>query len=72
MIRYGLHPHSDDPEQFRAEVKAICDLYQEAPALANVGVQVHSCDEMTGIAAREDTHPALPMVPGHVERKEFE
>jgi hypothetical protein len=47
-------------------------VYQEAPALAGEGVQVHSCDEMTGIPAREDSHPPLPMKPHHVERQEFE
>jgi len=31
-----------------------------------------SCDEMTGVQALERLHPCLPMLPGHVERKEFE
>jgi hypothetical protein len=31
-----------------------------------------SCDEMTGVQALERLHPCLPMLPGHVEREEFE
>ncbi len=31
-----------------------------------------STDEMTGIQALERLHPSLPMLPGHVERPEFE
>src|SRR5258708_16750771 len=31
-----------------------------------------STDEMTGIQALERLHPSLPMVPGRVEREEFE
>jgi hypothetical protein len=31
-----------------------------------------SCDEMTGVQALERLHPALPLLPGHVEREEFE
>ncbi len=67
-----MHPNITDPEQFREDVQAISDLYQQAPALAGEGIQVHSSDEMTGIPAREDKHPGRPMTPGHGERKEFE
>ena len=31
-----------------------------------------SCDEMTGVQALERLHPSLPMLPGYVEREEFE
>ncbi len=31
-----------------------------------------SSDEMTGVQALERKHPTLPMVPGKVERREFE
>lgn len=30
------------------------------------------CDEMTGVQALQRLHPCLPMLPGHVEREEFE
>ena len=35
-------------------------------------MHVASTDEMTGIQALERLHPYLPMLPGHVEREEFE
>jgi hypothetical protein len=47
-------------------------LYQEAPALAAQGARVVSTDELTGVPALERAHPSLPMVPGKVERREFE
>ena len=72
MSRYWLNPTIDDPDQFKDNVQQVSDLYRDAPALAAEGVHVHSCDEMTGIPAREQAHPALPMAPGKVERREFE
>jgi hypothetical protein len=47
-------------------------LYQAAPALAEQGERVVSTDELTGVQALERAHPGLPMVPGKVERREFE
>jgi hypothetical protein len=47
-------------------------VYEATPALAAAGVHVASTDEMTGIQALERLHPYLPMLPGHVEREEFE
>ena len=47
-------------------------MYEAAPALASAGTHVNSTDEMTGIQALERLHPSLPMLPGHVEREEFE
>ena len=70
--RYWLNPTIEDPEQFAANVQQVSDLYRDAPDLADQGIHVHSCDEMTGISAREQKHPPLPMVPEHVERREFE
>ena len=72
LSRYWLNPTIEDPEQFAANVQQVSDLYRDAPALADQGIHVHSCDEMTGISAREQKHPPLPMVPEHVERREFE
>lgn len=57
---------------FDAKVADICTLYQEAPALAERGERVLSTDELTGVQALERAHPGLPMVPGKVERREFE
>lgn len=53
-------------------VEALCNLYAEAPALAETGVHVVSCDETTGIQALQRKHATRPMQPGRVERREFE
>ena len=47
-------------------------MYHQAPALACKGERVESVDEMTGVQALERKHPGLPMLPGKVERREFE
>jgi transposase len=53
-------------------VRAICALYQAAPALAHQGEQIVSTDELTGVQALERKHPGLPLAPGKIERREFE
>lgn len=70
--RYWLNPEPADPETFAAEVKNVCDLYAQAPALHQKGVLIVSTDEKTGIQALERKHPTKPMKPGLVERREFE
>jgi len=47
-------------------------MYHQAPVLAQQGERVESVDEMTGVQALERKHPGLPMLPGKVERREFE
>ncbi len=47
-------------------------LYQQAPLLSHQGEAVVSTDEMTGVQALERKHPGLPLLPGQVERREFE
>jgi putative transposase len=47
-------------------------VYREAPTRARQGERVISTDELTGVQALERKHPGLPMVPGKVERREFE
>lgn len=54
------------------KINRICALYREAPALAEQGERVMSSDELSGVQALERKHPGLPMVPGKVERVEFE
>jgi transposase len=66
-----LTPPADD-EAFDAKVSAICTLYVAAPARAAAGERVLSTDELTGVQALERKHAGLPLVPGHVERREFE
>ena len=54
------------------QICAVCDVYEATPVLAAQGAHVMSTDEMTGVQALERLHPSLPMLPGHVERLEFE
>jgi putative transposase len=53
-------------------VEDICNLYRQAPELAEQGERVLSTDEMTGVQALERKAPNLPLAPGKVERREFE
>ncbi|MCX6673039.1 MAG: transposase [Methanothrix sp.] len=70
MIRYWLTPVPD--ERFDEKIVDINSLYQQAPFLVQNGEIVLSTDEMTGVQALERKYPGLPMVPGKVERREFE
>jgi hypothetical protein len=70
--RYWLTPPSDDPTKLTEQIRTVCAVYEAAPTLAAIGTHVASTDEMTGIQALERLHPSLPMVPGYVEREEFE
>jgi len=60
-----------DPQR-EATIVAICQVYQEAPQLAEQGERTVSTDELTGVQALERKHPGLPLAPGKVERREFE
>lgn len=71
-IRYWLHLEIDNRQEFEQSAQQICQLYQEAQQLAEQGKKVLSTDEKTGIQALERKHPNKPMIPGHVERREFE
>jgi transposase len=55
-----------------AKIADLTGLYEQAPALVEVGERVLSSDEMTGIQALERKHPTLAMGPGREERREFE
>ena len=69
-MEYWLNAKPDDPVAFAAQVAAVCDVYQHAPAMAEQGGHVISTDEKTGIQALERAAPTLPMQPGLVERPE--
>jgi hypothetical protein len=60
-----------DPQRDET-IKAICQVYQQAPQLAKQGERTMSTDELTGVQALERKHPGLPLAPGKVERREFE
>lgn len=70
MNRYWLTPAYE--ADFDAKVTDINGLYKQAPELAKQGQRFESIDEMTGVQALERKHPDLPMLPGKVERREFE
>lgn len=59
-------------EQFDEKVEDINTLYRQAPELAEQGERVISIDELSGVQALERKHPTLRMLPGKVERQEFE
>jgi hypothetical protein len=70
LNRYWLTPAYE--ADFDVKVSDINELYQQAPELVKQGQRIESTDEMTGVQALERKHPNLPMVPGKVERREFE
>jgi putative transposase len=47
-------------------------LYRQAPVLAAQGERTLSTDELSGVQALERKHRGLPLLPGKVERREFE
>jgi transposase len=47
-------------------------VYRQAPVLAAQGERTLSTDELSGVQALERKHPGLPLLPGKVERREFE
>jgi len=69
-MRYYLNPEPDP--QADEKIADINHLYQTAQQRAERGEAVVSTDEMTGVQALEPKHPDLPMLPGHVLRREFE
>jgi transposase len=71
--RYWLNTTEKDPVRFEEQVRAICDTYRAAPALAERHRTHTVCtDEMTGIQALERNAPALPIRTKCCERIEFE
>lgn len=70
MNRYWLTPAYE--ADFEIKVSDINGLYEQAPELAKQGQRIESTDEMTGVQALERKHPDLPILPGKVERREFE
>jgi hypothetical protein len=71
--RYWLNTREKDPVVFAERVEAVCETYQEAPALArDQGTHTISTDEMTGLQALERNAPRQPMTYGRPERIESE
>lgn len=71
-FKYWLNPKIDNQEDFKSQVKEICDLYMSTPELHANGTHVISTDEKTGMQALERIAPSKPMKPGKEERIEHE
>jgi DDE superfamily endonuclease len=61
-----------DDEQFDTKVTDLCQLYQQAPALAAAGEVIYSTDELTGVQALERKYADQQPAPGQPKRREFE
>lgn len=61
-----------DDEQFDTKVTDLCQLYHEAPALAEQGEVSYSTDELTGVQALERKYADQQAAPGQPKRREFE
>jgi transposase len=70
LFRYWLTEEEDEHRE--EKIRDDCDLYAKAKERAKGGESTISLDEMTGVQALERKHPDLPMLPGHVLRREFE
>jgi hypothetical protein len=70
-VEYGLNATPDAPVACAAQVTAVCEVYQHAPAIAEPGGHVISTDEKTGRQALERAAPTWPVRPGWVERPEY-
>ena len=77
-IDYWLNAPQSDTEEFQAQVKTVCELYEQAPQLHAEGTHLISTDEKTGVQALERAAPTKPMRPGvagqagQIERQEYE
>lgn len=64
--------NSEVDERFEARVIDVCQVYHDAPRLAEQFIRVVSTDEMTGVQALERKAPDLTMTPGQAARREVE
>ncbi len=71
--RYWLNnDRAKDPEAFDRQAEAVCRTYGDAPALREDGGHTISVDEKSGMQALGRTAPTKDVIPGEVERREFE
>ena len=68
--RYWLNAKPDPQKEDK--IRALCQVYQQAPDAARRGELTFSVDEMTGIQALARIAPDHPMQPGQPLRREFE
>ena len=70
--RYWLNPKKDNEEEFKLQVNEVCSLYKLAQELLARKIHLVSTDEMTGIQALERLNSKKLVLPGSVEKQEFE
>ena len=68
--RYWLNTKPDPQKDDK--IRALCQVYQQAPDAARRSELTFSVDEMTGIQALARIAPDHPMQPGQPVRREFE
>jgi transposase len=67
-----LNTTETDPVVFEKQAATVCELYRQAPQLAQGGTHLLSTDEMTGIQALQRAAPTKGALPGQLEKREFE
>ena len=70
--RYWLNADPKDRELFDAQIREVCECYEQAPQRLEQGIHTASVDEKPSIQALERRAPIKPMRPGEVEKREFE
>ena len=66
-----MNANIEDREQFERDVREVCETYQVAEENETEGIHTVSVDEKTGIQALEREAPTKPMLPGRVEKREY-
>lgn len=66
-----MNANIEDREQFERDVREVCETYQAAAENENQGIHTVSIDEKTGIQALEREAETKPMIPGSVEKREY-
>ncbi len=66
-----MNANIEDWEEFEQEVKEVCETYHAAAENEKQGIHTVSVDEKTGIQALEREAETKPMIPGFVEKREY-
>lgn len=71
--RYWLNSKAKNTPEFNAQVRQVCDTYENAPRLYQLmGMRTICTDERTGMQALERIFPTQGMTIGHAAHMEFE
>ena len=66
-----MNPNIKNWDQFESEIEEVCETYHTAAENEKHGIHTVSIDEKTGIQALEREAPTKPMIPGNVEKREY-